>query len=301
MNPLESPVRRFAMLWGLSEADQRKQVWAVIETYYPYNAFVDESIQERHGIKATGVAAYVATFDNWLKLEQEWRGILDFYKVPLDGKKGHDQPCMHMTDFIARKVQFENDWSDQKRNDFMERLTMTISEHTIVGISVSVIDADFERALDSGARGFWREPYFFCLWGTMTNVMSLDDRFEGMAIPYPLWFLLGDRQKARAFGAELFHAARVLNGHPERFGSVGFGAAWRTPQIQAADLLAYESARRRIELKNNPKVAMRPSLKKLIRKDKVLLMEMNEQNLRKYMQFVSDAPRADQASKLINN
>jgi len=232
------------MLWGLSKSDQREQVSAVIEVYYPYNAFADESIQDRHGIKATGVAAYLATFDNWLKCEEEWRGILRHYKVPLDGKKGHDEPFMHMTDFVAGKKQFHNDWPNAKRDAFMERLTMTISEHTILGVSVSVIDQDFQQALDSSALGFWREPYFFCLWGAITTFMGLDERYEGMALPYPLWFLLGDRQKAREFGARIFHSVRILNGHPERFGSVGFGDAWRTPQIQAADILAYEGVRR---------------------------------------------------------
>jgi len=50
--------------------------------FYPYNAFVDESIQDqRYGIKANGVAAYVATFDNWLHLEKEWRQILANWSV----------------------------------------------------------------------------------------------------------------------------------------------------------------------------------------------------------------------------
>jgi len=33
------------------------------------------------GFKATGVAAYVATFDNWLHLEKEWRQILANWSV----------------------------------------------------------------------------------------------------------------------------------------------------------------------------------------------------------------------------
>src|SRR5260370_3100987 len=96
------------MLWGLSESGQREQILAVVEVYYPYNCFVDESIQERYGVKATGVSAYLATFDNWMKFEEEWRGILDHYKIPLDGKEGHHQRFMHVTDFIARRRQFKH-------------------------------------------------------------------------------------------------------------------------------------------------------------------------------------------------
>jgi hypothetical protein len=50
-------------------------------------------------------------------------------------------------------------------------------------------------------------------------------------------------------------------------------------EIQASDILVYESVRRRIELQNNPQVFIRRSLQILIRKRRVLLMEMEEKDL----------------------
>jgi hypothetical protein len=78
----------FPMLWGLNQKYQRSQVLAVIETYYRYNAFVDESMQERHGIRATSVAAYVATFDRWLKFEEEWYSMLNSFQVSIRRQPG---------------------------------------------------------------------------------------------------------------------------------------------------------------------------------------------------------------------
>jgi len=146
----------------------------VIETFHRYNAFIDESMQERHGLKVTSVGAYVGTFDRWLKFEEEWYGILKSFEIPLDGKPEHTLPFFHMTDFLARQKQFANDWSDNRRDQFMERLTMTISEHTIVGVSVSVNDAEFERVLPPDAHGFWREPYFFCVWGALQSLSIME-------------------------------------------------------------------------------------------------------------------------------
>jgi hypothetical protein len=45
-----------------------------------------------------GISPYLATFDNWMKFEYEWRGILRRCEVPLDEKEGHDQPFMHVID-----------------------------------------------------------------------------------------------------------------------------------------------------------------------------------------------------------
>lgn len=263
---------------------------ALVETYYPYNCFVDESIQERHGIKATGVSAYLAPFERWMKFEEEWHGILRHFKVPPDGKDGHNQPFMHMTDFLARKEQFRNDWGVEKRNDFMERVTMTISEHTVVGVSVSVIDSQFERILPSDAQGFWREPYFFCLWGVLTTLMGMEEHYEGMVLPSPFWFLFDPKPKAQRFAGALFSAVKVLNKTPEKFGQMGFGEMWRTPEIQAADILAYESVRRRCDREQNPKSAIRKSLQTLVRKQRVLLIEMEEANLARYVEFVRRKP-----------
>jgi hypothetical protein len=127
MTRVRSLARRL-VAFGDSMQHRENLLAVTIKTSYPYNAFVDESVQERYGLKITGVAAYVATLENWLRLEGEWMRILRKFGMPLDGKEGHDQPFWHTTDFGARRKQFENDWPHEKRDALMERLTMTASE-----------------------------------------------------------------------------------------------------------------------------------------------------------------------------
>lgn len=291
MNLADSAVSRLAGLWGLDEKAQREQLLAVIDVIYPYNAFVDES----YGSPVAGVAAYVSGFDRWLKLEEEWRGILAKFEVPLDGKPEHLEPFFHTTDFIARKKQFENAWQDAKRDELMARLTTTASEHTVLGVGCCVNQQEYQRGLPDDIRGNWREPYFFCIWGVLGILLGLEDRYP-VTLPKPLWFLFDQRKKSVKFAAEIFYTVKRLRDKTGTFGSMGFGEMWNTPQLQAADLLVYETTRSNLERAHNPSVDMRKSLKTLGRKKNLLLIDINEERLQRYVKFVRQAERAESAS-----
>jgi hypothetical protein len=107
-----------------------------------------------------------------------------------------------------------------------------------------------------------------------------------MISPAPIWFLFDPRQKALSFATRLFHAVKKIANDSSKFEEMGFGDMWKTPQIQAADILVYESVRRRCELQHNPRARMRPSLNKLLSKNRVLLQELEESSLYKYIEFV---------------
>jgi len=195
-------------------------------------------------------------------------------------------PYFHMTDFLARRRQFANDWSDEKHNQFMERLTMMASEHTIVGVSVSVNDEQFERVLPVEAQGFWREPYFFCVWGALQS-LSIMERISRISLELakPIWCLFDPRQKALEFAVRIFRVVKTQSEQPGTFGEMGFGEMWRTPEIQAADLLVYEGARHLIEKQHNPNAPMRASLQRLGRKQKLFMVEVTEESLRAYVEL----------------
>ena len=42
------------------------------------------------------------------------------------------------SDFLARKKEFKNDWSDAKRNLFMERLCTVASQRPAMGVGVAI-------------------------------------------------------------------------------------------------------------------------------------------------------------------
>lgn len=262
----------------------------MIERFYPYNAFVDESRQERFGSSVFGVAAYVATFDRWLELEQRWREILHNFGVPLDGKPEHTEPFFHMTTFIARQKQFNNDWSDAKRDDFMELLTTTAAEHTVTGVTCCVDEAEYKRTLPTDIRSEFREPYFFCVWGVLSALAGLETRFHIVLPDEPLWFLFDRREKAVELASRIFYTAKRLRAN-QVFGEMGFGEMWKTPQLQAADLLTYEAVRRSLEERHNPTIPLRKSLQVLGRKKNLYFVHFDEERLKRYVELVREADR----------
>lgn len=119
-------IRAFGDLWLLSELVRRERALMAIELIEPYNVYVDESVQYADRVKRIGsksrelyaVTAYVAKFDNWITLENEWQGHLDYFK----------SPPFHFTDFMSRKGDFSKEklnWSDKQRNDYLELLCIT--------------------------------------------------------------------------------------------------------------------------------------------------------------------------------
>jgi hypothetical protein len=291
MNLVQSTVARFAGIWGLTAEDQQRQLLTMVEVFYPYNVFADESGQSRYGSKAFGVAAYVASFDRWLQQEKEWCGILEKFRVPLDDNPEHTHPFFHTTDFIAREKQFKNDWSNTKRDEFMELLTLTASEHTVCGVSCCVIEQEYDHALPKDIKDQWREPYFFCVWAVLSALVGLERHFT-ITLPKPLWFLFDRKKKAVKFAGEIFHLMKSVNDPKHVLGEMGFGEMWRTPQLQAADLLVYEMVRRTLDEHHDPKLPLRKSAEKLARKGSLVFINMNTERLERYVQFVREAQEA---------
>ena len=272
----------------------RTQSLAVIEVVHPYNAFVDESMQSRYGSTVTAVTAYVGAFDRWLALEDEWRGVLRRFEVPLDGKPEHTEPFFHMTDFIARERQFKNDWPNTKRDEFIERLTMTASEYTTLGVGCCVVDDEF-RQLPKDVQNEWREPYYFCTWGILSLLLGVEQYYP-ITIPRPLWFLFDRRKKAVELAASIFYHVKATKDPTNMLGEMGFGEMWKTPQLQAADLLVYETARHKLERDYNLSPSMRKSFERLKRKNRLLIVYLNREYLDKYVQFVRRAQAIEQSS-----
>jgi hypothetical protein len=285
----ESTVQRFAQLWRLDEHAQRTQSLVMIQTFYPYNVYADESGQERFGRRVFGVASYVATFDRWLQLEERWREILAKFEVPLDGKPEHTEPFFHMTDFIARKKQFDNGWLDAKRDEFIELLTMTASEHTVAGVACCVDEEEYRRVLPADIQAQFREPYFFCVWGILSSLAGMEDRWP-ITLPKPLWFLFDRKKKAVQHAASVFYTTKTLRAN-NVLESMGFGETWKTPQLQAADLLTYETVRRSLEERHDPSTPLRKSFQRLSRKKNLFVIHMNEDRLNRYVELARDADR----------
>jgi hypothetical protein len=176
----------------------------------------------------------------------------------------------------------------------MELLTMTISEHTVAGVTCSVDEEEYERVLPDDVKAEFREPYFFCVWGILSALCGLETRAP-IVLPKPLWCLFDSKQKAVRLAGGIFHTTKRLRAN-HVLGEMGFGESWRLPALQAADILTYEAVHRDLEQRHEPNRPVRKSLERLSRKGNLYFIRLDEDRLARYVAMVREA-RANMADE----
>lgn len=270
---------RFAASLRIAETAFAECAVVTVRIAPPFHVYVDDSTQNRHGKKIVAIAAYLATVDAWARFEKDWAGVL---------RRG-PFPYFHTTDFLARKPPFQNDWSNDRRNEFMERITVTASEYPILGVGAALVCDEYERLFPSDIQEGWRDPRLFAfhtllawLHGTITAPDSV------LSVPKPLHFLI-ERQRGFVGNAiELFLAIKQKFDATGLFGEIQQGDAITYPPLQAVDVLAYEATRKLVEGEYNPEAEMRKPFAVLNRKNNIMPLELREDMLNAYVEFLRE-------------
>lgn len=250
----------------------------------PFNVFIDESVQNRHGQDALAVTGYVASFEQWIELEKQWTKILAHYKIP---------GPFHMTDFIARKDKFANDWPDEKRNKFIGRLAETAEQYTIAGIGCCILRSDYEAGLPPDLVARWGDPYFFLTFSFLSVLLGAPKRYP-LPFPKPLYCLF-DRKKGFVEGASrVFYSMKDAKHDPNgMLGDMAFGAKDDYIPLQAADLLVYATARQMVESEHTPEGKMFKTLEVLNRRRHLHIPFLNARHFKLYAEHVREADVAN--------
>ena len=95
----------------------------MVELAKPRNVHVDESRQDLWGVPIYSVCGYVSTYQGFFDLDEEWSRFL----------KKSGITTFHATEFMYRKNEFKNNWTNDDRNGFIDRLAWIASEHTTLG------------------------------------------------------------------------------------------------------------------------------------------------------------------------
>lgn len=251
----------------------------------PFNVYIDDSTQHRYGKKIVGIGAYIGTVESWARFEGDWHGVL---------RRG-PFPYFHTTDFLARKTPFRNGWSDHQRNEFMERVTTTVSEYPTLGINAAIVCDEYEAVFPPDVQHGWRDPRLFAFFSLLAMLHGMiTDKESRLSLPKPLYFLI-ERQRGFVGNAmELFLAVKA------KFDTTGLFSAdlqqgddQTYPALQAADVLVYEAVRKLVENERDPESEMRKPFEILRRKQNIVPMELRGDLLRQYVEFL----REDQADK----
>ena len=214
----------------------------MIELDIPRNVHMDESRQDRWGVPIYSVCGYVSTYQGFFDLDEEWSRFL----------KKSEIGTFHANEFINRKGEFKNNWSDPERDAFIDRLAWIASEHTTLGFGTSIRQDAYDEVFGDtrDAKESWRDPYGFCLWSCLVMLLTLEN-WARVGLQKPLNILFDDKPEFHGTARGIFDTLKVLN-DPEGliFGDFAFGNKRKHPSLQAADLITYETTRHWIEVEH---------------------------------------------------
>jgi hypothetical protein len=165
----------------------------------------------------------ISTFEQWKALDAKWRPIL------VDA--GIDEVGFHMADFEAKAPPYDN-WSDEKRKNVLNALLDIASEHVPIFCGFNDLAADLKDVKDL-QRAYQKN----LIKAFKEIVLRIDEFVPG---PINLVFARHKNISAQRIGMIFDHFSYWL-GDRAKFG--GFGEPKALPQLQVADIVAYEFSR----------------------------------------------------------
>lgn len=185
--------------------------------------------------KVVSIASVVSTNEEWNNFDDQWRKVLDWYDIPKD--KG-----LHLTDFENRKGVFR-DWGkdDPRAIPFISELVDIFKINIQFGCVFSIIMDDWNSLIinrfpDAFERK--RSPFIVLLQTCLEAIHNVIPKDQSITCMF--------EENKFLLGAAPAHFARWKNtwGLENRFtGALAFGQKYKYPQLQAADMLAYEGAK----------------------------------------------------------
>jgi len=183
--------------------------------------------------KAVVVAGYIATVDQWAEFEREWWDML----------KAENISMFHRTDLECFLNEFseQNGWNPTRRERMVKRAQGIIKRRVNAGVSSGVIKRTYDEIITGEARQHYgRHYYTFAVSDCLKQVAEwVKDYRRAELIQYV--FECGAEGQAEV--NEAFREIYEDTDLRERYHLEGWSFADKrnVVQLQAADLLAYES------------------------------------------------------------
>jgi hypothetical protein len=233
-------------LLGLFWLADRGAVVAVIDEAY---GFFDESGCHA-AAKILTVGGWVATLSEWEKFERQWRLALK--------REGVSE--FHFTDFDNNRGEYRG-WSKERKEGFIKRIFKVLDSRDLKGFSGAIHIPDFKEVTQGSGTQLEEKPspYLICQQYCIEMISK--------TINQKVYYVF-DQQ------LELDHPAVVnfyqtKNRFPEwgeKMAGISFQSKSDFVELQAADLLAYETAKSTHNRFFDPTRPVRKSMLALVRK-----------------------------------
>ncbi|MGC2742831.1 MAG: hypothetical protein WA672_06565 [Candidatus Angelobacter sp.] len=206
-----------------------------------------------------GLAGFVAPAGNWDVFSAEWLDVLD--------KAGLKEPFT-MKHFAHFKGQFAN-WNESSRQTLMARLIEIIRATNATPIGAVISLSDYQT-LTASQQAALREP-FYVVFQFCTRIAAIEATIEPPEETVAMTYAYNSEYGVTFAGKaeQLWHKIKSKFQHGSRMRSYACGTPLELPQLQAADLLAYELTRDFESIRKRPNLGMRWPLKQILRMCKI--------------------------------
>jgi hypothetical protein len=219
--------------------------------------YFDES-GTHYKAKAFALAGYIATAEQWIEFEREWRDLLQSENISMFHRT--DLECFH------NEFSEDNGWNPTRRERVVRRAQGIIRRRVNIGISSSIIKQAYDEIITGEARHFYGEHYYsFAVRDCLERVADWIKRFHRTE---PIRYVFEKGAEGQTEVNEALTEAYEDKDLRERFKLDGwsFEDKRSVVQLQAADLLAYETFKHmENQIVDGVKRRMRKSLYDLLR------------------------------------
>lgn len=239
--------------------------------------YIDET-GTHEGAPVMALAGYLATTEKWKAFGDEWEQIIR------DLQPWQSRPCLyfHMTRFVGNHTPYGPLRDNPKvKQQFAKRIIDAIKKHRDFGFCVALPSGSYEAVTTEGWRKLFGSPYTFCAQlclGFVGDWVRKNDRPEDPIKPILYTFARGAEHEN-----ECEDFLCLVRDHPEEvqqyhYDDHTFLDAQKTPQLQAADVLACEANRELKRILGHP-VGGDRYIDQLVEDEKDQQLLMNEDRL----------------------
>lgn len=223
-------------------------------------AYFDESYNQRTAKNPNTplfytVACWLSTVEQWKKFGKKWTAILH----------GVGIQNFHMKDYESRQKEYK-DWPNAKRIKVLQQLHSAIKQHKVYGCSITVNCNAYDvqvKPLLMYRKHLGMSYYGFCV---QRCIMEMNEWCDKKQYPGPIQYMFAELQKQAGALDRIFVEQlrdQELKGKYRLSGTWTKALAACVPQLQAADIIAYEANKWAVEYMNKGEPVMRKSLENL--------------------------------------
>lgn len=223
--------------------DWERRLFAMLTCY------LDESTAQGERDPATSVAGYVATGKQWANFAKLWNGMLAFYSVPLFHAKEFETEWGRKRARAkeGRKRLIYRQWSKAKRKDFHNDIIGIIRQSGLQDVGIGIPQSVYDAVMTpERLKKYGKTPDGLCATLALAQAggFAWDNRAVYKQAPNII-YERGDRlKKCLEWAHAEFCASKVYGDFYQLSILAPAPKSKEFPQLQAADYLAFEVAKR---------------------------------------------------------